>query len=103
MPGSMASGSASIVTKPSSLQEVEVEVTEGSTTPVAPANLEIPRDVVAGWEQEAEASKPSELKCGCDTWSAYVKACASAYWGDDADEFQRSMVHTLLCPITPCL
>ena len=39
--------------------------------PVAPTNLEIPREVVASWEREADASKPHR-ECGCDSWRDYV-------------------------------
>ena len=57
-----------------SLQEVEVVVTStgGSTNLVAPANLEIARDVVAGWEQEAEASKPTRPQWGFSSWHGYL-------------------------------
>ena len=82
MPGSLDAGSASIKAggqRPPdapraarSLEEVEVVT---STDPAAPANEEISRDVVAGWEREADATRPP-LKCGLSSWSAFVATYA---------------------------
>mmetsp|Transcript_20513 Transcript_20513/g.61572 ORF Transcript_20513/g.61572 Transcript_20513/m.61572 type:complete len:184 (+) Transcript_20513:187-738(+) len=43
------------------------------TMNTAPTNLEIPREVMASWEREADAAKPTRRECGCDSWKEYVE------------------------------
>jgi hypothetical protein len=75
------------------------------SAPVAPANLEIPRDVMAGWEREAsEKDVPILQKCGWDSWKAYVEFNngGTLEWSSRAQLYRSRAELCCIQPWGPC-